>query len=300
MKAITIYLLPVIALFAGVAAYAAGDDESAVRVEPGREFVYKQSGGKPQTLEVYFPKNWNLSANKVPGVLLFHGGGWTGCTLDQFRYACRYFASRGLVAATANYQMLPKGQKGKPGESRKRVCVTDAKSAIRWMKQHAGDLGIDPNRIITGGGSAGGHVSVLATTNPGLNDPSDPKEFDTSVVAYLLFNPAFTASDSEDSEIDVLKHLKADFAPAIIFFGTNDGWKKGTDAALEYLKTLGNATSELWIAEGQKHSFFNRPPWQDVTLAAADRFLVERGFLKGNCTLPPSSGGEKLVKSQLQ
>ncbi len=287
-----------VALLAEVAGYAAGDDESAVRVEHGKEFVYKQSAGKPQVLEVYFPKDWNPSANKVPGVLLFHGGGWTGGTLDQFRYACRYFASRGLVAATANYQMLPKGQKGKPGESRKRVCVTDAKSAIRWMKQHADELGIDPNRLITGGGSAGGHVSVLATINPVLNDPSDPKEFDVSVVAYLLFNPAFTASDSEDSEIDVLKHLKANFAPAIIFFGSNDSiWKPGTDTALAQLKRLGNTTTELWIAEGERHGFFNRPPWQDVALAEADRFLVGRGLLKGSCTLAPPAGGEKVVKA---
>ncbi|OHE77474.1 MAG: hypothetical protein A2107_15340 [Verrucomicrobia bacterium GWF2_62_7] len=273
-------------------------DRSATLTEPGKKFIYKTSAGAPQELEVYFPKGWSPSGAKVPGVLLFHGGSWTGGSLDQFRHACSYLASRGLVAATANYRMLPKSGREKlpADESYKRVCVTDAKSAIRWMKQHADELGIDPKRIITGGGSAGGHVSVLATTNPGLNDPADPKEFDTSVVAYLLFNPAFTAADSADAEIDVLKHLKAAFPPAILFFGTKDGWKTGTDAALQRLKSLGNTTTELWLAEDQSHGFFNRPPWQDVTLAAADRFLVVRGFLRGDCTLAPPPGGEKLVK----
>ena len=42
-----------------------------------------------------------------------------------------------------------------------------------------------PQRLITGGGSAGGHVSVLATLNPGLNDPQDPREFDTRVAETL-------------------------------------------------------------------------------------------------------------------
>lgn len=279
----------------------AGDaDRSVIRTEPGKKFVYKQSAGAPQELEVYFPKGWSPSGAKVPGVLLFHGGSWTGGSLDQFRHACSYLASRGLVAATANYRMLPKiGREKLPaGESYKRVCVTDAKSAIRWMKQHADELGIDPKRVITGGGSAGGHISVLATTNPGLNDPADPKEFDTSVAAYLLFNPAFTATDSADAEIDVLKHLKAAFPPAILFFGTKDNtWKPGSDAALARLKALGNTTTELWLAEGQAHGFFNRPPWQDVTLAAADRFLVEHGFLKGDGTLASPPGGEKLVKA---
>lgn len=279
---------------------AGDDDRSASRTEPGKKFVYKHSGGAAQELEVYFPQGWNPAGGKVPGVLLFHGGGWTGGTLDQFRHACNYLASRGLVAATANYRMLSKSERAKlsPGESHKRACITDAKSAIRWMKQHANELGIDPQRLITGGGSAGGHISVLATTNPGLNDPADPKGFDTSVAAYLLFNPAFTAADSADPEVDVLKHLQTGFAPAILFFGTKDNsWKPGSYAALARLKALGNTTAELWLAEGQAHGFFNRPPWQDVTLAAADRFLVERGFLKGAGALASGPGGEKLVKA---
>jgi acetyl esterase/lipase len=278
----------------------APDDTAEVSVEPGKKFVYKQSGGKPQELEVYFPANWNAAKNKAPGVILFHGGSWKGGTLDQFRYACKYLASRGLVAATANYRMLTTDEvKALPaGESNKRTCVTDAKSAIRWMKQHAAELGIDPQRIITGGGSAGGHVSILATTTPGLNDPADPKEFDTSVVAYLLFNPALRDSDISDAEICALQQVKGNFPPAIFFFGDQDGaWKPGSDSLLKKLKALGNTSAELWIAEGQKHSFFNRPPWQDITLAQADRFLVQHGFLAGTGTLPPPPNGEKIIQA---
>jgi acetyl esterase/lipase len=268
-------------------------------VEPGKKFVYKQSAGAPQELEVYFPLNWKAGGPKVPGVLLFHGGGWTGGNLVQFRNAAHYFASRGLVAATANYRMLKKGEDKKADGKleNKRVCVTEAKSAIRWMKQHADELGIDPQRLIVGGGSAGGHIAVLATLNPGLNDPNDPKDVDTSVAAYVLFNPAFSPQDSADAEVDVRKQLKVPFAPAIMFFGTKDTWKPGADAALKRLKELGNTTIEMWLAEGEKHGFYTKQPWQDVALTAADKFLVERGFLKGNCTLAPPPGGEKLVKA---
>ena len=275
---------------------ALGADKVRVSVEPGKVFTYKQSGAKPQELEVYFPANWEPSGKKAPGLILFHGGGWSGGTLDQFRYACRYFASRGLVAATANYQLAPKASDSAI-ESRKRVCITDAKSAIRWMKQHAGELGVDPNRIITGGGSAGGHVSVLATTNPGLNDPADPKNIDTSVVAYVLFNPAFDPKDASDAEVDVLKHLKASLPPAILFFGTMDTWKPGADAALEKLKALGNKNAELWLADSQAHGFFNAPPWHDLTIAEADRFLVRLGLLSGQGTLAPPATGERLTKA---
>ena len=85
-----------------------------------------------------------------------------------------------------------------------------------------------PNRIVAGGGSAGGHISLLGTTNPALNDPNDPRGIDTSAAAYVLFNPALSKSDAKDPDVDFLQHLKADFGPAIVFFGSEDPWlKKG-------------------------------------------------------------------------
>jgi acetyl esterase len=276
-------------------------DVTGSAVEPGKKFVYKQSGDKPQELEVYFPPAWQSSGPPVPGVILFHGGSWTAGNLVQLRYACKYLASRGVVAATANYRMYTKPERESlsVGESYKRVCIIDAKSAIRWMKQHAEELGIDPRRLVTGGGSAGGQVAVLATLNQDLNDPDDPKGFDTSVAAYLLFNPAFTAEDSADAEVDVLQHVAADMAPAIFFFGTEDReWQPGSIALLQKLKLVGGRSDELWLGEGQKHGFFNRSPWRELTLAEADRFLVRRGLLSGSGSLPRPSGGEKLVRGQ--
>jgi acetyl esterase len=263
----------------------------------GKVCVYKHSAGVPRQMEIYFPPNHDAAKAKVPGVILFHGGGWSGGSLNQFRIACDYLASRGLVAATANYRMLSKAEASQlpAGESRKRVCITDAKSAIRWFKQQAAELGIDPQRIVTGGGSAGGHVAVLATTNPGLDDPADPQDIDTSVVAYLLLNPAFSPDDAKDEQVDALRHVKPGLAPAIVFFGSQDPWKPGWDAVHEELKRLGNTTTDLQIAEGQRHGFFNRDPWQTVTLIAADRFLVQLGLLTGTPTLEPPASGEKIV-----
>lgn len=266
--------------------------QAAERLLPGKKFIYKQSGGKDQELEVYFPPNHDTSKAKVPGVILFHGGGWRGGGLEQFRYICQYLASRGLVAATANYQTIPIKS---PENPNKIVCITDAKSAIRWMKQHAGELGIDPQRIITGGGSAGGHISVLATNNPGLNDPADPKDIDTSVVAYLLFNPAFGGKgDSENVEIDAIKHVKADFPPAIVFFGTGDGWKTEWTKMQKRLKEVG-ATSkiETWFAKDKPHGYWDNPEWSDLNLIEADRFLVSLGLLQGETTLKPIEGSDK-------
>ncbi len=272
-------------------------DEKISDPPKGKSYVYKTSAGMPREMEIYFPPGHDPSNSNVPGLILFHGGGWGSGSLQQFRAACSYFASRGLVCATAEYQMLTKEQAAALPERnhRKRVCITDAKSAIRWFKKNATELGIDPNRIITGGGSAGGHISTLATLNPGLNDPADTEEFDTSVVAYLLFNPAYSPADESDPEIDVLNHLSASMAPAVAFFGDQDKWKKGFDTAHATLKQLGNTTMELQIAEGQGHSFFNKDPWKTVTLLAADRFLVKQGLLQGEPTLSAPSTGERLI-----
>ena len=269
-----------------------GDDAPA-----GKVYTYKESDGKPRQMEIFFPANHDPLKTKVPGVILFHGGGWGGGSLAQFRVACAYFASRGLVCATAEYQMLSvvDAKKLPAGETRKRVCITDAKSAIRWFKQNASELGIDPNRIVTGGGSAGGHISALATLNPGLNDPADPKDIDTSVVAYLWFNPAFALDDDKDAEIDVLRYVKPGLAPAIVFFGDQDNWKKGWDIANAKWNSLGNQTIDLQIGPGQSHSFFNKDPWQTLTLIAADRFLVKLGLLTGEPTKTAPASGEKLI-----
>lgn len=266
------------------------------KVPSGKVYIYKQSAGKPREIEIYFPPNHDPATSKVPGLILFHGGAWTGGKLDQFRAACSYFAGRGLVCATAEYRMLGREDAKLPkGESMKRVCEIDAKSAIRWFKQHAVELGIDPTRIITGGGSAGGHISAIATMNSGLNDPADPKDINTDVVAYLWFNPAFAAADDKDPEIDILHHLKAELPPALVFFGDQDNWKNGWDAAQAKWESLGTKTIDLRIAPGQKHSFFNKGPWRTVTFIAADEFLVKHGLLTGKPTLQAPASGEKLI-----
>ena len=266
----------------------------------GKVHIYKNKGDIAREIEIFFPKDHAPETTAVPGIIMFHGGGWGGGHRKQFRYLCHYFSTRGLVAATVTYKLASKaGNKNVKGtESRKRVCITDAKSAIRWYKENAKKLGIDPLKIIAGGGSAGGHISLLATTNPGLNDPSDTKKYDTTVAAYLLFNPALSASDAKDPQVDFLQHLKDDLPPAMVFFGSEDTWlKKGWKAASAKMTSLKISDSiEVRIANGQGHGFFNRQPWTDVTLIEADRFLTALGYLEGDPALIMPKTGEKLQR----
>lgn len=253
----------------------------------GKPYIYKQSAGEPREMEIFFPPDHDPAKSLAPGLILFHGGNWVGGSLAQFRVACAYFASRGMVCATANYRMLTKAEAKKrpPGESMKRVCVTDAKSAIRWFKQHARELGFDPERLVVGGASAGGHISALATLNPSLDDPRDPTDVEIRPVAFLWFNPAFSPGDADDPEIDVQRHLAADLPPTLVFFGDKDPWKKGWDAVHAKMRSTDINAVELQLTPGQDHGFFNKDPWQTVTLLAADRFLARLGLLSGEPTL---------------
>ena len=266
-----------------------------------RKYAYKTSGGKPRGIEVFSPPDHDPATTKVPGIILFHGGNWTDGSAAEFHDVCRYFAGRGLVTATADYRTLPphgkdRDRDSETGLTRKQVCVRDGKSAIRWFKEYADALGVDPGRIVAGGGSAGGHIAVLASTTPDLDDPNDPPGFDTSVAAYLLWAPACTEADANDPPIDARRHVGRNFPPAVVFFGTEDSWLRHWKNLMQFsVRPRGGTEPVMWLAQGGDHVVFGNPDWRLATIAAADAFLVDRGFLTGDCTLKTSPGGKTLT-----
>lgn len=100
----------------------------------------------------------------VPGIVCIHGGGWTQGNRNDFREVVNEFASAGYVATTIEYRLAP--------EHRWPAQIEDCKCAVRWMRAHASQLGVDPDRIGVMGGSAGGHLAALV----GLMEPSDGLE----------------------------------------------------------------------------------------------------------------------------
>jgi acetyl esterase/lipase len=272
------------------------------KIAPGKEYVYKTTNGQKQKMEIYFPKDFDPTKEKVPGVLLFHGGGWRGGDLNQFRYACDYFAKRGLVAATANYYMNSEAEaKALPKDiSRKRVCVTDAASALRWFKQHAAELGVDPNRIVIGGASAGGHIALLSTIQNDLDDPADPKGIDKSVKGYLFFCSAFTTDGKDnDKTVDAFANLKPGIAPSIFLFGESDPWLPATQKLVPALRQTG-ASAKLLVADKVGHMFFEQAGWYDYAMNECDRFLVSLGLLKGKPLAQKKPGFDFDPKKSIQ
>ncbi len=91
-----------------------------------------------------------------PAILIIHGGGWSAGSKNDMVYRTLMvdYALKGYVVCNMNYRLVQ--------EAPMPACIEDVQTAIRWMKAHAAELGIDPNRIGTYGHSAGGHLSLMA------------------------------------------------------------------------------------------------------------------------------------------
>jgi acetyl esterase len=249
------------------------------------ERLYRKTPEGELHLHLFYPPDWK-NGDARPAIVFFFGGGWKNGTYTQFVPQAEYFASRGLVTASADYRISSK-HKTTPDK-----CVEDAKSAIRWVRRHAKELGIDPNKIIASGGSAGGHLAAATALLDRFDAADDDLSISCKPNALALFNPALNLTLLEGRSItdakgnDISKpfsptfYLRKDAPAAIIFFGTADKLLAHGTQYADKAKDLG-VRAELYTAADQPHGFFNRSPWCEVTARQADEFLTSLGYLKG-------------------
>lgn len=249
---------------------------------PTRTFVYKKASATNLEIVVHYPPSWKES-DKRPAIVFFFGGGWTGGKIQQFEPQATYLAERGMIAARADYRV--KSRQGVTPDK----CVDDAKSAVRWLRQNAGKLGIDPDRIVAAGGSAGAHIAACTALSEGPEPEGEDLKVSSKPNALVLFNPVLRLDVPQlldrlgndqvlAKRISPTLHLTKTSPPTILFYGTADKLIVQAEEFMKRSKELGQRT-ELFTADGQAHGFFNRSPWQERTLQRADDFLASLGFL---------------------
>jgi acetyl esterase len=257
-----------------------------------KEIVYKTTPQGELKLHVFSPAGEVQTAPLRPGIVFFFGGGWKSGSYLQFVPQAEYLASRGIIAISADYRIL-NVHKTTPDKA-----VEDAKSAIRWVRGHATELGIDPNKIIAGGGSAGGHLAACTALASAYDAESDDKSISAKPNAMVLFNPAmniatlFKQRDTGDGPMTLEmaeaitpnSFVAKDTPPAILFFGTADKLKAGGDEYIKKARELG-LRAEMWTAADMPHGFFNKTPWIQVTAKKMDEFLISLGYLGGDPTI---------------
>jgi acetyl esterase/lipase len=129
--------------------------------------------------DVWHPANDNVSGLAF---IYLHGGGWFMTDKDyRTRPFFRHLAAQGHTVMDVAYRLCPEvdiyGMMG------------DVKRAIAWMKANASRYGANPEKIVLGGGSAGGHLALLAgytPHNPELT-PEDIKDSDLSVCGVISY-----------------------------------------------------------------------------------------------------------------
>ena len=259
--------------------------------------LYKMINGVKLNLWIFRPEGHSATDSR-PAIVFFFGGGWRSGNPKQFEQHCKHLSSRGMVAITADYRVNSRHG------AQVVDCIRDAKSALRWVRTNAKKLGIDPNRIAAGGGSAGGHLAATTGVMEGFEEPSEDLKISSRSNALVMFNPALMLAKVPEADFnprgtldEIVKRIGAEPAsaspyhhvrkgapPAIIFHGKADTTVPyaTVEAFTKKMVASGNRC-ELVGYEGQAHGFFNYGrednEYYRKTLKRADEFLVSLGYL---------------------
>jgi len=270
--------------------------------------TYKSTPQGDLRMNLYFPPDWR-KADRRPAIIFFFGGSCATGSPVQFASVAAYFATRGLVAASAEYRIES------IHHTPPQACAEDAKSAVRWFRMNAPQLGIDHTKVIAGGGSSGATIAAFAAYNTTFRSDDEDASISSSPEALVLINPAFgfpdrsrltpeqaTAAEGPIGTFITSWKVIRGGPPAILFFGTEDPLQ---DKAREFAQLLiaAGTRAEFYTAEGQTHGFFNRSdksPWHGVVLRQIDLFLASLGYVQGDPTVAiPAVTTVALQKSPL-
>ena len=253
----------------------------AADVTVEENLTYGQGGDAELKLDLARPEG----EGPFPAIVFIHGGGWFQGNRQAYKSQIREAAQKGYVAATISYRLMQFDQKQKETTTAKPIFpaqIQDAKAAIRWLRANAGKYHVDPERIGVTGGSAGGHLSLLA----GLADKKanlegkggHPDQSSRVQAVVNFFGPTEMASAYETSSVawifrlfmggtpdevpatykaaSPVTYVSQDDPPVLTLHGDRDKLVPIAQAKLldEKMKAAG-APHTLIILEGQGHGF---------------------------------------------
>lgn len=313
MRALLIALLPLLLVASGHAT-----EPTLARLLEGPapvERVYRGIDGRDLRIFIFTPAS---SDAPRPAVVWFHGGAWRGGSPEVFFPHARYFAERGLVSISVEYRLITPEALGVAD------CVDDARAALRFIRENAVSLGIDPARIAAGGDSAGGHLAACLATVPGGDAASRPAALllynpvlDLTVGDWIRFvlggarlnlkgaaQPAATPEElARAAALSPVLHVAANLPPTLLVQGADD--KVTPPLFAERFAAAARETGarcDLQLLPATGHAFvvprykFPEPVVAEA-IRSADRFLASLGWLEGEPTLvlsdPPAWPGRK-------
>ncbi|MHC4878786.1 MAG: alpha/beta hydrolase [Planctomycetota bacterium] len=232
----------------------------AAKLEPTRTVVYKQIGDRELHLHIFEPDG-HKSNDRRPAFLTIHGGGWTGGNARRFYPIADWFRQKGFLGISLEYRLLNAKTKTAVFD-----CVKDGRSAVRYLRSHAAELGIDPQKIVVSGGSAGGHVAAGTALFTNLNEDTDDLAVSPRPNVLVLFYPVIDTSakgygqkkiGDRWQEISPVHHVREGLPPTLLLHGTGDTVTPyaGATSFFDQMRAAGNLC-KLISHEGGRHGYF--------------------------------------------
>jgi acetyl esterase/lipase len=243
-------------------------------VDGARAVVYSATGKRDLKLHII---EQPAGSGPHPAALFFFGGSWRTGSVASLSEQARAFAAQGYVAVLADYRV-----KCRDGTT-PIASTEDAQAAYAWLRTHAGELQVDPKRIVLAGGSAGGQLALATAQKAAAGEKP---------AALVLFNPAVDLVGPAPWYLKLLARgispsvlPVADLPPVVAFHGQSD-----TTVPIQTVRDFcsrvrsAGRVCELHEYAGQKHSFFHsHQPLEsgvsayDDTLSKALAFVARTG-----------------------
>lgn len=253
-------------------------------VEPARQLIYKKIGDHELRLDVFEPAGLKPGDKRACFVSI-HGGGWTsGSPRTMYAFA-DHCARLGMVAISVQYRLYK-------ADSDVTVfdCVKDARSALRYVRVHADELGIDPNKIVVNGASAGGHLAAATAMFDGVDHADDDLKVSCRPDAMILFSPVIDTSregygnakiGDRWQELSPAHQVRAGLPPTLLFHGDGDTTTpvKGAQIFAEEMRKAGNQIEFISPPSAIHTYMFKDAALYEATLKKIDAFLGELGLV---------------------
>ncbi|MGZ9585897.1 alpha/beta hydrolase [Paenibacillus marinisediminis] len=253
---------------------------------PVTERTYKVIGDRQLKLYIFEPKA--PSKNK-PAILFFNGGSFKKKPLVTpvlFQHQANYLSSKGMVAICVDYR------NGSDEQFTPIQAIMDVKSAVRWVREHSDDLGVDPNQIVVCGSSAGGYIAVSSIMFEHLNDDGDNQTIDHIPNALVVFGAGMDGVDIMSrrypelldiaTELSPIHNIKKCLPPTLWMCGTADDLYEQNQQFVKRMVDEKNDISFITY-EGMGHDFFHygkheHSGYHESTLMIAD-YLKSLSFI---------------------
>lgn len=262
--------------------------------------TYKQVDGRELQTDIFYTEA--LSEKDNPAIAFFHGGGWAFGDPAEFHGACKRYAEKGFVTFSFQYRLsIDENGKAPHPDITPVECVKDARSAIRWLRKNADSLKIDPNKIIVGGQSVGGQLTLSTALADEVNEATDDLTISSMPNAMVLYsgtaNPVTPWCDymlgdrrNEIWSISPYHNLKKDLPPAIAFHGMDDNvvsfwtikfFQRETQKLGNYFEIIPYEGRKHYLGDGdEKGTKTYSRLFDEEIMERTDAFLEKFGFIK--------------------